>query len=260
MDHEASTVQFEPTVVTTFDKVLSGIVKIVSTSEDHARVAACEAMLQQEFGTQVTAARSQPCYVEITYPLANKGTVVERLSRYLKIPPEQIATIGDQLSDVLMFKRSGLSIAMGNASEEVQRQAMCVTTSHADKGFANAIEKYIIPRAEPPRGAAIKANGQLNRQGQRLCLNNVTRDLLTSGTLEGYIRELSVTGLTSNPTIFEQAIKKSTAYDAAFGKERGKGISAEELFFEIALDDLTRAADLFRPIYEKTNTVDGWVS
>jgi hydroxymethylpyrimidine pyrophosphatase-like HAD family hydrolase len=102
-------------------------------------------MLQQEFGTQVTAARSQSYYVGITHPLANKGTVVERLSRYLKIPPEQIAIIGDQLNDVLMFKRSGLSIAMSNASEEVQRQDMCITTSHADEGFANAIEKYIIP-------------------------------------------------------------------------------------------------------------------
>jgi len=260
VDHEASTVQFEPTVVKNFDKVLSGIVKIVGTSEDHARVAACEAMLQQEYGTQVTAARSQPYYVDVTHPMANKGTVIERLSRYLKIPPEQIATIGDQVNDVLMFKKSGLSIAMGNASKEVQSQAMCVTSSFADEGFANAVEKYIIPRAEPPRGAAIKANGQLNRLGQSLWLDNITRDLLTSGTLKRYINELSVTGLTSNPTIFEQAIKNSTAYDAAFGQKLGKGRSAEELFFEIALDDLTRAADLFRPIYDKTNTVDGWVS
>ena len=151
MDREASTVQFEPTVVTTFDKVLSGIVKMVGVSEDHARVAACEAALQQEFGTQVTAARSQPYYLDVTHPTANKGTVVERLSRYLKIPLEQIATIGDQSNDVLMFEKSGLSIAMGNASEEVQRQASCVTTSFADEGFANAVEKFILPRAEPAR-------------------------------------------------------------------------------------------------------------
>ena len=260
VDREASTVQFEPTVIPTFEKVLSGIVKMVGVSEDHARVAACEAALQQEFGTQVTAARSQPYYLDVTNPTANKGTVVERLSRYLKIPMEQIATIGDQGNDVLMFKRSGLSIAMGNASEEVQRQAMCVTTSFADEGFANAVEQYILPRAEPARGAATKATGQLNRLGQSLWLDNITRDLLTSGTLERYVNELSVTGLTSNPTIFEQAIKNSPAYDAAIGQKLKQGRSAEDLFFELAIDDLTRAADLFRPIFDRTGGVDGWVS
>ena len=96
--------------------------------------------------------------------------------------------------------------------------------------------------------------------GQSLWLDNITRDLLTSGTLEHYIRELSVTGLTSNPTIFEQAIKNSSAYDAAIGLRVAKGMSAEELFFELALEDLTRAADLFRPIHDRTNGVDGWVS
>ena len=260
VDHEASTVQFEPTVVQTFDNVLSGIVKIVGVSEDHARVAACEAALQEEFGTQVTALRSQPYYVDVTHPMANKGTVIERLSRYLKIPLEQIATIGDQLNDVLMFNKSGLSIAMGNASEEVQRQAMVVTTSFNEEGFANAVEKYIIPHAQPARGAATKATGQLNRLGQSLWLDNITRDLLTSGTLESYVNELSVTGLTSNPTIFEQAIKKSTAYDTDIAKKLEQGRSAEELFFELAIDDLTRAANLFRPIYQRTNGVDGWVS
>jgi transaldolase len=148
---------------------------------------------------------------------------------------------------------------MGNASEEVQRQAMCVTTSFADEGFANAVEQYILPRAEPARGAATKATGQLNRLGQSLWLDNITRDLLTSGTLERYVNELSVTGLTSNPTIFEQAIKNSSAYDAAIFQKLGQGKSAEDLFFELAIDDLTRAADLFRPIYDRTNGVDGWV-
>ena len=195
VDREASTVQFEPTVVPTFDKVLSGIVKMVGVSDDHARVAACESALQQEFGTQVSAARSQPYYLDVTHPAANKGTVVERLSRYLKIPMEQIATIGDRANDVLMFARSGLNIAMGNASEEVQRQAMCVTTSFADEGFANAVEQYVPPHAEPARGAAVKATGQLHRVGQ-----------------------------------------------------------------SIWLDNITRAADLFRPIYDRTNGVDGWVS
>ena len=259
MDREASTVQFEPTVVPTFDG-LSGIVKVVGVSDDHARVAACEAVLQREFGTLVSAARSQPYYLDVTNLTANKGTAIARLSRYLKIPLEQIATIGDQLNDVLMFKPSGLSIAMGNASPEVQSQATCVTTSFADEGFANAVDKFILPRAERATGAATKATGQLNRLGQSLWLDNITRDLLTSGTLERYVSELSVTGLTSNPTIFEQAIKKSTAYDATIREKLGQGRSAEALFFEIALDDLTRAADLFRPIFDRTNGVDGWVS
>ncbi len=260
VDREASTIQFEPVVIPTFTNVLSGIVKVVGVSNDHASVAACEVALQEEYGTLVSAARSQPYYLDVTHPTANKGTVIERLSRYLKVPLDQIATIGDQPNDVLMFCRSGLSIAMGNASGDVQRQAMCVTTSFADEGFANAVEKYILPHAKPASSAATKATGQLHRLGQSLWLDNITRDLLTSGTLERYVSELSVTGLTSNPTIFEQAIKKSTAYDASIQQKLGEGRSPEEVFFEIALDDLTRAADLFRPIHERTNGVDGWVS
>ena len=100
----------------------------------------------------------------------------------------------------------------------------------------------------------------LSRAGQSLWLDNITRELLTSGTLARYIEELSVTGLTSNPTIFEQAIKKGTAYDASIGERRRAGLSGEKLFFEIALEDITRAADLFRPIHERTAGVDGWVS
>jgi transaldolase len=258
--HEASTVQFEPTVVPSFDKVLSGIVKVVGASSDHPAVAACEAALQRELGTLVTAARSQSHYVDVTHPSANKGTVAERLARYLKIPLEQMATIGDQVSDLLMFERTGLTIAMGNASESVKRQAMYVTTSFDDEGFANAVDKFILPRAAPATGAATKTTGQLHRLGQSLWLDNITRDLLTSGTLERYVRELSVTGLTSNPTIFEKAIKKSTAYDATIRQKLGEGRAAEELFFDIALEDLTHAADLFRPTHERTDGVDGWVS
>ena len=96
--------------------------------------------------------------------------------------------------------------------------------------------------------------------GQSIWLDNITRDLLTGGTLKRYIDELSVTGLTSNPTIFDHAIKNSTSYDAAIREKLKVGKSGEKLFFELALDDLSRAADLFRPIYEKTNGVDGWVS
>src|SRR5262249_56879468 len=93
-----------------------------------------------------------------------------------------------------------------------------------------------------------------------LWLDNITRDLLDSGTLARYIDQLSVTGLTSNPTIFDHAIKNSSAYDAAIRKKVKDGRSGEELFFELALEDLTRAADLFRPIWDKTRGVDGWVS
>ncbi len=106
----------------------------------------------------------------------------------------------------------------------------------------------------------MKATQLLHNSGQSLWLDNITRELLDSGTLKQYIDELSVTGLTSNPTIFDHAIKNSTAYDAAIGEKSARGKSGEALFFELALEDLTRAADLFRPIYEKTNGVDGWVS
>src|SRR5215813_11937523 len=106
----------------------------------------------------------------------------------------------------------------------------------------------------------MKATRLLHDEGQSLWLDNITRDLLDSGTLKQYIDELSVTGLTSNPTIFDHAIKNSATYDSAIGAKLKKGTSGEALFFELALEDLTRAADLFRPIYEKTNGVDGWVS
>ena len=106
----------------------------------------------------------------------------------------------------------------------------------------------------------MKATQVLHELGQSIWLDNITRDLLDNGTLKRYIDELSVTGLTSNPTIFEHAIKDSAAYDAAIRQKLKEGKSGEDLFFELALEDLTRAADLFRPIYEKTNGVDGWVS
>jgi hydroxymethylpyrimidine pyrophosphatase-like HAD family hydrolase len=134
-------------VVPTYDNLLDRLVKIVGVSDDYDLVAKCEAAVQQRFGAQVSAARSQPHYLDVTHPTANKGVVIERLSHYFKIPLDQIATMGDQLNDVLMFKKSGLSIAMGNASEEVQNQATYVTDSHEDEGFAKAIEGIILPRA-----------------------------------------------------------------------------------------------------------------
>jgi transaldolase len=106
----------------------------------------------------------------------------------------------------------------------------------------------------------MKATQALHSLGQSIWLDNITRDLLDSGTLQRYIDELSVTGLTSNPTIFDHAIKNSAAYDAAIREKVGNGKSGEPLFFELALEDLTRAATLFRPVHDRTLGVDGWVS
>jgi transaldolase len=106
----------------------------------------------------------------------------------------------------------------------------------------------------------MKATKALHEMGQSLWLDNITRDLLSSGTLQHYIDELSVTGLTSNPTIFDHALKNSAAYDRSIAEKVAAGKSGEGLFFELALEDLTRAADIFRPVHERTNGIDGWVS
>jgi len=106
----------------------------------------------------------------------------------------------------------------------------------------------------------MKATQKLHELGQSIWLDNITRDLLTSGTLKRYISELSVTGLTSNPTIFDQAISRSAAYDAAIRAKMSEGRSGEKLFFELAIEDLSQAADMFRPVWDRTKGVDGWVS
>src|ERR1700674_558604 len=106
----------------------------------------------------------------------------------------------------------------------------------------------------------MKTTQKLKNLGQSLWLDNITRGILTDGTLRRYISELSVTGLTSNPTIFDEAIKKSSFYDDAIGEKTAAGSSGEALFFELAVEDLTQAADLFRPIYEASGGMDGWVS
>src|SRR5204863_9464202 len=124
------------------------------------------------------------------------------------------------------------------------------------KSIARRSTKTVFPTHY--QGNIMKATQKLHNLGQSLWLDNITRDLLTSGTLERYIDELSVTGLTSNPTIFDHAIKNSTSYDAAIRQKLEERKSGEKLFFELALDDLGRAADLFRPIHDRTNAVDGW--
>ncbi len=141
---EQWTVKFPPTVVKTFAGLLGRVAKIVGVSDDLERVAKCEKDVQQAGGTHISAARSQPYYLDVTHPQANKGEVVLSLSRLLNIPATEIATIGDMPNDVLMFAKSGVSIAMGNASPEVQAAATYVTSTNEDEGFAKAIEKFIL--------------------------------------------------------------------------------------------------------------------
>jgi Cof subfamily protein (haloacid dehalogenase superfamily) len=143
---EQSTVKFAPTIVQDFEGVLGRAVKIVGVSDDRDLVARCEKDAQDALGASASAARSQPYYLDVTHPDANKGTVVTTLSKFLTIPTGEIATLGDMPNDVLMFRKSGLSIAMGNASPEVQAQADLVTDSNDNEGFAKAIERFVLPR------------------------------------------------------------------------------------------------------------------
>jgi Cof subfamily protein (haloacid dehalogenase superfamily) len=141
---EQWTVKFPPSVVKNFAGLLGRVAKIVGVSDDLERVAKCEKDVQQAGGTHISAARSQPYYLDVTHPQANKGGVVLAMSKLLNIPAEAIATIGDMPNDVLMFEKSGVSIAMGNASPEVQASATYVTSSNEEEGFANAIEKFVL--------------------------------------------------------------------------------------------------------------------
>ena len=144
--HEQSTVQFEPTVIGDLSAVLEGAVKIVGASDDHALVARTEAELRRRVAGHASAARSQPYYLDVTHPDANKGMVVRFDAQALHVPLGQIATIGDMPNDVLMFAVGGVSIAMGNASPEVQRCARYVTTSNEDEGFAHAVDSFVLGR------------------------------------------------------------------------------------------------------------------
>jgi hydroxymethylpyrimidine pyrophosphatase-like HAD family hydrolase len=149
-------VKFPPTVVKTFAGLLSRVAKIVGVSDDYERVAKCETDVQQAGGEHISAARSQPYYLDVTHPHANKGGVVLAMSKLLNIPAAEIATIGDMPNDVLMFQKSGVSIAMGNASPEVQASATHVTSTSEDEGFAKAIEEFVLtPRAANARGLGL---------------------------------------------------------------------------------------------------------
>jgi hypothetical protein len=148
VDREEKTVQFPPKVIPTFKGLFDRVVKIVGISENYDTVAHCEKNVQEKFGASVSAARSQPFYLDVTHPKANKGQVVLLAAEFGGIPTQEIATIGDMLNDVTMFQQSGVSIAMGNASLEVQKAATYVTASNEEEGFAVAVENFILPQED----------------------------------------------------------------------------------------------------------------
>ena len=141
---EAWTVKFDAKVEADFAPLMDKAVKIVGVSDDLAAVEACEHECREVLGSSVSAARSQPYYLDVTHPEATKGWVVDYLERTFNIPAAQIATLGDMPNDVLMFEKSGVSIAMGNADAEVQAQANFVTASCDDEGFAIAVDRFIL--------------------------------------------------------------------------------------------------------------------
>jgi Cof subfamily protein (haloacid dehalogenase superfamily) len=142
---EAWTVKFEPKIMTDgVNGLTQNVAKLVGVSDDHDAVAKAAVAAHDKFGDHVTAAASQPYYLDVTHPLANKGAVAKYLAQRYKLDEGEIATIGDMPNDVLMFARSGLSIAMGNASDEVKRAARRVTTSNEDEGFANAVNRFVL--------------------------------------------------------------------------------------------------------------------
>jgi Cof subfamily protein (haloacid dehalogenase superfamily) len=157
VDREEWTVKFPPTVVSNFNGLTNDVAKLVGVSDDLEAVHECETAVREQFAakvhtrqtnpqreTLVSAARSQPYYLDVTHPEANKGYVVTRLSEMLRIPTQQIATIGDMPNDMAMFEKSGISIAMGQAAEEVRSAATYTTSSSEEEGFAKAVEDYVL--------------------------------------------------------------------------------------------------------------------
>jgi Cof subfamily protein (haloacid dehalogenase superfamily) len=150
IQREIETIDLPPTIITDFDAVLGNALKIVGVSDDLDLVARCEKDAQTALGAGASAMRSQPYYLDITHPAANKGAVIATFSRLLSVHPDEIATIGDGRNDVLMFRVSGLSIAMGNADAYVKNAARCVTDTNNDDGFAKAVDRYILGAGEAP--------------------------------------------------------------------------------------------------------------
>jgi Cof subfamily protein (haloacid dehalogenase superfamily) len=144
VEHEQWVVKFAPKVVGDLGAGLEQAVKITGISDDHDNVARCERALRKQLGTRASIVRSQPYYIDVTHPDANKGVVVDTLSKVLSIPPDRILTVGDMPSDTLMFRESGISIAMGNAEPDVKAKARFVADSYEDEGFAKAMERYVL--------------------------------------------------------------------------------------------------------------------
>jgi Cof subfamily protein (haloacid dehalogenase superfamily) len=144
VDREAWTVKFQPTLVSSFDGLTSDVAKIVGVSDDHDAVSKATASAHDRFGNHVTAAASQPYYLDVTHPQANKGEVAKYLADQYHLSTEEVATIGDMPNDVLMFAHSGLSIAMGNADAQVQRAARRVTATNEEDGFAEAVSRFVL--------------------------------------------------------------------------------------------------------------------
>lgn len=153
VDREGKTVGFGPEITPDYSVYFEQAAKIVGVGDDLEGVAKCEKAVREELGHHVSAARSQPYYLDVTHPAANKGSVVDFLAAVYLIPKTSIATMGDMPNDVLMFKNSGMSIAMGNASKEVQAEANFVTESNEEEGFAHAIERFIVKQAGNERAS-----------------------------------------------------------------------------------------------------------
>jgi Cof subfamily protein (haloacid dehalogenase superfamily) len=161
VDREEWTVKFPPVVVPSYEGKMDDVAKVVGVSDDLEAVARCEKAVREAFGQNVgakqsnpqrdhhpavSAARSQPYYLDVTHPDANKGGVVVTLARMLGMAEAEIATIGDMPNDISMFEKGGLSIAMGQSSDEVKQAANVVTASYEDEGFAKAVERFILKR------------------------------------------------------------------------------------------------------------------
>jgi len=212
---EQHTVQFAPTVIGDMGAVLDGAVKIVGVSDDHELVARVEAGLRERVGTHASAARSEPYYLDVTHPDANKGKVVRFDARVLDVPLEEVAAIGDMPTDVLMFGVAGTSIAMGNASPEVQRCARYVTTSNEEEGFAHAVEAFVLGGSERRSGQATLGLPD----GMRACLFDLDGVLTQTAKLhaaawkqmfDAYLREQAATA--SQPFIPFDAVHDYPRY------------------------------------------------
>jgi Cof subfamily protein (haloacid dehalogenase superfamily) len=148
VDREAWTVKFEPKVMDGFEGLTDGVVKLVGVSDDANAITSATEGAAKKFGDHIEAAASQPYYLDVTHPQANKGSVARFLAEHYQLGQQQIATIGDMPNDMLMFTHSGLSIAMGNAEPEVKHAAERTTQSNEDEGFAFAVQHYVLPAAD----------------------------------------------------------------------------------------------------------------